>query len=82
MMLAFDVQPPRESIREGLKQLSIRSTHNNRQRCELSKCPLAYIARRTVALQRHVCFGSKADMCSATRHVRFGPNSGHLQRTS
>ena len=25
----------------------------------------------------HVCFGSKADMCSAKRHVRFTPKSGH-----
>jgi hypothetical protein len=23
--------------------------------------------------------GSKADMCSAKRHVRFTPNSGHVQ---
>ena len=29
-----------------------------------------------------VRFGSKADICSAKRHVRFTPNSGHLQRTS
>ena len=27
----------------------------------------------------HVRFGSKADMCSAKRHVRFTPNSGHLR---
>ena len=26
---------------------------------------------------RHVRFGSKADMCSAKRHVRFTPESGH-----
>ena len=26
-----------------------------------------------------VRFGSKADMCSAKRHVRFTPESGHLQ---
>ena len=24
-----------------------------------------------------VRFGSKADICSAKRHVRFAPNSGH-----
>ena len=29
-----------------------------------------------------VRFGSKADICSAKRHVRFTPKSGHLQRTS
>src|SRR4029077_17956183 len=28
-----------------------------------------------------VRFGSKADMCSAKRHVRFTPKSGHVQRT-
>jgi len=26
-------------------------------------------------LQRHVRFGSKADICAATNHVRFTPNS-------
>jgi hypothetical protein len=26
-----------------------------------------------------VRFGSKADMCSAKRHVRFTPNSGHVR---
>src|SRR5262245_21824825 len=26
--------------------------------------------------------GSKADMCSASAHVRFAPKSGHVQRTS
>ena len=30
----------------------------------------------------NVRFGSKADMCSAKRHVRFTPESGHVQRTS
>jgi hypothetical protein len=30
----------------------------------------------------HVRFGPKADSCSATRHVRFTPNSGHVQRAS
>jgi hypothetical protein len=29
-----------------------------------------------------VRFGSLADICGAKRHVRFTPNSGHLQRTS
>ena len=28
----------------------------------------------------HVRFGSKADMCSAKRHVRFAPESGHVRR--
>ena len=28
---------------------------------------------------RHVRFGSKADMCSAKGHVRFTPESGHVQ---
>src|SRR5262245_43693656 len=27
-----------------------------------------------------VHFGSKADMCGAKRHVRFTPESGHVQR--
>ena len=31
---------------------------------------------------RYVRFGSKADMCNANRHVRFTPNSGHVQCTS
>jgi hypothetical protein len=30
----------------------------------------------------NVRFGSKADICSAKRHVRFTPSSGHWQRTS
>ena len=28
--------------------------------------------------ERHVRFGSKADICSAKAHVRFTPKSGHL----
>jgi hypothetical protein len=28
----------------------------------------------------HVRFGSKADMCGAKEHVRFTPESGHVQR--
>ena len=31
---------------------------------------------------RNVRFGSKADMCSAKGHVRFTPNSGHVQCTN
>ena len=31
---------------------------------------------------RDVCFGSKADMCSAKRHVRSYPESGHVQCNS
>src|SRR5262249_51624618 len=30
----------------------------------------------------NVRFGSKADMCTAPAHVRFTPESGHVQRTS
>ena len=30
----------------------------------------------------NVRFGSKADICSAKRHVRFAPNSGRVQCTS
>jgi hypothetical protein len=29
----------------------------------------------------HVRLGSKADICAAKRHVRFTPESGHVQRT-
>src|SRR5262245_21177838 len=29
-----------------------------------------------------VCFGSKADICTAPAHVRFTPKSRHVQRTS
>ena len=29
-----------------------------------------------------VRFGSKADICSAKRHVRFTPNSGHMRCNS
>ena len=36
--------------------------------------------RTCAAQQADVRFGSKADMCSAKRHVRFTPNSGHVQR--
>ena len=32
--------------------------------------------------RQHVRFGSKADMCSAKRHVRFAPNSGHVRCTT
>ena len=32
---------------------------------------------RSSSDQSDVRFGSKADMCSAKRHVRFTPNSGH-----
>ena len=44
---------------------------------------------RTGAAQPFVCrnpfvdrFGSKADMCSAKRHVRFTPESGHVRRNT
>jgi hypothetical protein len=35
--------------------------------------------RRPAAHDRNVRFGSKADMCSAKRHVRFTPDSGHCR---
>jgi len=35
---------------------------------------------RLVKALRNVRFGSKADMCSANRHVRFTPESGHVRR--
>jgi hypothetical protein len=31
---------------------------------------------------RNVRFGSKADICGATNHVRFTPKSGHVRCTS
>ncbi|MGC2220444.1 MAG: hypothetical protein WA645_22685, partial [Pseudolabrys sp.] len=30
----------------------------------------------------YVRFGSNADICAAKRHVRFTPNSGHVQCNS
>jgi hypothetical protein len=30
----------------------------------------------------NVCFGSKADICSAKSYVRFAPESGHRQPTA
>src|SRR4029077_57116 len=35
------------------------------------------IGPRSNAVSLNVRFGSKADICSAKRHVRFTPNSGH-----
>jgi hypothetical protein len=34
------------------------------------------------AAAKYIRFGSKADICSAKRHVRFTPESGHVQCTS
>jgi hypothetical protein len=36
---------------------------------------------KTISLEGpiDVRFGSKADICNANRHVRFTPNSGHVQ---
>ena len=51
MMLAFDVRPTNESIRKGLKQHPIRGSHNDCQRCKVSKCLLADIARRTTSFK-------------------------------
>ena len=72
MMLRLVVRPTNESIREGLKHLSISEGHKDRQPCEMSKCSLADIATETTL---HVRFGSKADMCAAKGHVRFTPES-------
>ncbi|MGB9271873.1 MAG: hypothetical protein WCB74_22035, partial [Pseudolabrys sp.] len=33
-------------------------------------------------MKLYVRFGSKADMCSAKRHVRFTPESGHVRCNS
>jgi len=51
------------------------------------RCPLNKSSVRALMLQSrvwflfsHVRFGSKADMCSATRHVHFAPESGHVRR--
>jgi hypothetical protein len=33
-------------------------------------------------IKADVRFGSKADICGAKCHVRFTPNSGHVQRNS
>jgi hypothetical protein len=38
---------------------------------------LACAQEGVVLKARNVRFGSKADMCSAKRHVRFTPNSDH-----
>ena len=40
------------------------------------------IGPRSNAVALNVRFGSKADICSAKRHVRFAPESRHVQRTS
>ena len=37
------------------------------------------VDQRSLAFVR---FGSKADICSAKRHVRFTPNSGHVRCNS
>ena len=49
---------------------------------EHSECSLRVIGETLRLPNRDVRFGSKADICSAKRHVRFTPKSGHLQRTS
>src|SRR5262245_14018547 len=38
-----------------------------------------YSRKHTRALQHHVRFGSKADMCGAQAHVRYYPKSGHVR---
>jgi hypothetical protein len=40
---------------------------------------ITFLGRR-YAGRPHVRFGSKADMCGAKEHVRFSPESGHVQR--
>ena len=37
------------------------------------------VGERRASSGTHVRFGSKADMCAAKRHVRFTPESGHVQ---
>ena len=45
----------------------------------LGRCASARPCLRDVCFNPHVCFGSKADICAATSHVRFTPSSesGH-----
>jgi hypothetical protein len=43
-------------------------------------CP-PVVACRT-KMPAYVRFGSEADICGAKRHVRFTPESGHVQCTS
>src|SRR5262245_52103081 len=51
-MLRLKVLPTNESIREGLKHSSTREGRKDRQRCELSKCSLPDIARRSHRLYK------------------------------
>ena len=44
-----------------------------------SREPVLEVTSRSFVIG-YVRFGSKADMCSAQAHVRFTPNSGHVQR--
>ena len=46
--------------------------------CRRVESYVRYLTRMGRAL-RHVRFGSKADICGAKQHVRFTPNSGHVQ---
>jgi hypothetical protein len=62
MMLTFEVGPPPWSIRKGLKQHPIRGSHNDCQRCKMSKRALADTARLTIRAERGVHFGSIADV--------------------
>ena len=56
----------------------------------MSLCPGSYqmlLGTFTASDSRRLCrqnvrFGSKADICSAKRHVRFTPESGHSQCNS
>ena len=72
MMLAFDVRPTNKSIRKGLKQHPIRGSHNDCQRCKVSKCLLADIARRTTSFKGMSALPRIADICAPKRDVHFG----------
>ena len=47
----------------------------------MSRIALGIVASETKVMEElfDVRFGSKADMCSAKRHVRFTPESGHVR---
>ena len=70
MMLAFDVRPPHESIRKGLKQLSIREIQKNRHRCKLSKCPVADIGTTPCPLTCGVAHSSRLWLIAILRWRR------------
>ena len=73
MMSGFDDRPPHESIREGLKQHSIRESHNDCQRCKLSKCPLADIARGTTSFRGMSALGHSPTWPTPSDGQKTGP---------